>query len=227
MAIPNSDDANIFEAEAINWRLIVYPCLAVLIVVVGGFGIYTYLQNQREVHEAESRAAFIQAKTPEALVRVADQYPKTTHAVLALISAADLSFGAKDYASATGDYQRVINGPDTDPSLRDAAEVGLASVLEAENKPDDAIDAYLVAARRGNGSAYAPYAYASAARLYEQKNDKADEEKILTEAASLGSESSFVRDAQARLKTLDAVGSSPSAPSPTPANLPAPAAPQP
>ena len=36
MATLNTDDANILDAEAINWRLIVYPLvLAVVIIVVG------------------------------------------------------------------------------------------------------------------------------------------------------------------------------------------------
>jgi hypothetical protein len=45
MATLDSDDANILDAETINWRLIVYPILAALIVVVGALGYYFYLQS--------------------------------------------------------------------------------------------------------------------------------------------------------------------------------------
>jgi predicted negative regulator of RcsB-dependent stress response len=202
MATLESPDSNIYDAEAVNWRLIVYPLVALLILVVGGFSIYVYLQNQREEHEAQARTAFLAAKTPEALVQVAEEFPRTTHAVLALLQAASLSFDQKDYTGAEKDYQRVIDAAGTPDLLRDSARLGLASAQEAAGNRSDAIASYLVVARRGNATAYAPYAYHSAAHLYEQANDPDNERKILTEAAALGGDSPFVKEAQARLRTL-------------------------
>jgi hypothetical protein len=57
-------------------------------------------------------------------------------------------------------------------------------------------------AGRGAKSPYAPFAYDAAARLYEQKNDKDNERRILTEAASLDSDSPFVKQAQSKLKAM-------------------------
>src|ERR1700692_1989460 len=180
MATLASDESNILDAETINWRLIVYPLLAALIVVVGGFGYYFYLQNQREPLGGAARAALLQAKTPEEIVKVADQFPGTDHATLALLSAADGSFAKRDYAAAIQDYQRVVQAITTDPLLRDSAQLGLASSLEANGKGDDAINAYLEVARRGDKGPYAPFAYNAAARLYEERGDKDNERKILT-----------------------------------------------
>src|SRR5271163_961612 len=108
MATLESDDSNILDAETTNWRLIVYPILAALVIVVGGFGYYYYLQNQRDQLETTARAALVEAKTPEDLVKVADQFPNTDQATLALLNAADASFAKRDYAAAIQDYQRII-----------------------------------------------------------------------------------------------------------------------
>jgi predicted negative regulator of RcsB-dependent stress response len=204
MAILDSSEANIFEAETINWRLIVYPLLAVVILLVGGLGYYYYQQNQRDTQEARAREALLDAKTPADWVKVADDFPGTDTATLALLKAANQSFDQRDYASAITDYQRIVNTAGTVPVLSDSAQVGLASSLEASGKVDDAIQAYLVVARRGDKTPYAPYAYSSAARLYDQKGDKATERQILTEAAGLDPDSGFVAQAKAKLKELNA-----------------------
>jgi len=204
MATLESDDSNILDAETINWRLIVYPILAAVVVVTGGFGYYYYLQNQREEMEATARAAVIQAKTPEELVKVADQFPHTDQATLALLSAADGSFLKRDYATAIGDYQRIINAADTNPDLRDAAQLGLASSLEASGKTEDAISAYLEVGGRGAKSPYAPFAYMAAARLYGQRGDNDGERTTLAAAAALDADSPTVKEAQYQLKQMAA-----------------------
>jgi len=204
MAILQTDETNILDAETINWRLIVYPILAVLVVVIGGLGYYYYLQNQRQDLEASARAALVEAKTPEEMVKVADQFPGADQGTLALLNAADASFAKQDYTAAIQSYQRIIQTVTTNPELRDSAQVGLASAFEANGKVDDAINAYLSVAREGVKSPYAPYAYSSAARLYEQRGDKDDERKILTEAASLDPDSPFVKEAQNKLKQMAA-----------------------
>jgi predicted negative regulator of RcsB-dependent stress response len=225
MAILQTDDANILDAETINWRLVVYPILAALVVAVGGFGYYYYLQNQREELEASARAALVEAKTPEAMVKVADQFPGADQATLALLSAAGDSFTKRDYAAAIQDYQRIVQTTTADPELRDSAQLGLASALEANGKIDDAINTYLAVAREGVKSPYAPYAYNSVARLYEQRGEKDNERNILTEAASLDPDSPFVKQAQYKLKEMTAAAQPPlTVPVPAP---PAPVMPTP
>jgi len=234
MATQQLDDANIIDGETINLRLIVYPILAVLVIVLGGLGYYYNQQVQRETAEASAREAFLSAKTPEELVQVADRFPHTDQGAMALIKAADDSFTKLDYAAATKDYQRLLDTAGTDPQLRDSAQVGLASSLEASGKVDEALTAYLDVARRGDKTAYAPFAYNAAARIYEQRGDKENERKILLEETSLDPDSDFVKQAQAKLQELSGpavvmpVEQTPSTPAPvapTPATpAPAPAA---
>jgi predicted negative regulator of RcsB-dependent stress response len=209
MATLESDDSNILDAETVNWRLIAYPILAALVVAVGGLGYYYYLQNQREELEASARDAVVQAKTPEDLVKVADQFAGTDQATLALLGAANGSFVKRDYAAAIGDYQRIVQTVTTDPDLRDPAQLGLASSLEANGKTDDAINAYLEVARRGAKSPYAPFAYNAVANLDEERGDKDNEREVLTEAVTLDPDSSFVKQAQAKLKQLTPAAQSP------------------
>jgi hypothetical protein len=204
MATLESDDSNILDAETINWRLVVYPVVAAVVLILGGFGYYYYLQSQREQRENEAHEAILQAKTPEQFVKVADQFPKTDQAILALLSAGKDSFGKKDYEAAIKVYRRVTDTPEVDKVLRDSAQLGLASSLEASGNAEDAINAYLVVAHRGNDSPYAPFAYHAVTAIYEQRNDKANEQNILTETVSLGTDSPFVKAAQQRLKVLDA-----------------------
>lgn len=221
MATSGSTDSNIIDAEEINWRLIIYPLLAAILLIVGGFIYYYYQQDQKLQAEATARAALVQAKTPEELVKVADQFPHTDQATLALISAAGLSFDKKDYASAIKDYQRITATPQTNPLLRDSAQVGLASTFEASGKPDDAVNTYLVVAHRGKESPYSPFAYMSVARLYEQQGKKDLQRQALTELAALGIDSPFVKEAAFRLKAMN------TAPVPEPAAAQTPQVPVP
>jgi predicted negative regulator of RcsB-dependent stress response len=205
MTTSDFGDTNIVEGDSINWRLIVYPVVAAIILILGGLIYYLYLQNQREELEASARAALVQAKTPEALVAVADLFPSTQQATLALLGAARDSFNKKDYNAALRDYQRIANDSDasTDELLRDSAIMGMASTLEKNGRPNDAIKAYLTVAGRGAESPYAPAAYSAAASLYRQQGDQNNEKMVLTQAAGLDPESYFVRAAQQRLKELN------------------------
>src|ERR1700678_2066322 len=109
MATLQTDEANIIDAEEMNWRLIVYPVLLVLIVAVAGLGYYYYLQSTREAAETDARAALVKATTPEDFLKVAGQYPQTDQAMLALMSAGDASFKAHDYDGAQAAYHRVAD----------------------------------------------------------------------------------------------------------------------
>jgi predicted negative regulator of RcsB-dependent stress response len=204
MTTSDFGDANIVEGDSINWRLVVYPLVAAVLLILGGLIYYFYLQNQREELEIAARAALLQAKTPEALVAVADRFPTTRQATLALLSAANDSYNKKDYDAANRDYQRIAVNADTDAVLRDSAVMGLASTLESAGRPDDAVKAYLSVARRGADSPYAPAAYSAAASIFRQHGDRNNEESLLIEEAGLDPESNFVKEAQQRLKDINA-----------------------
>ena len=208
MASLASDERNIIEADAVNWRLIVYPLLAVIIVLVGGFAIYYYQLNQRDQAETQARAALAAATSPEEMVKVADHYPHTVQAALALLTAADAQFSNKDYPSALKNYQRVTNTAETPAELRDSAQLGLASVQQADGKSDEAVQSYLEVAHKGSQSAFAPAAYYQAARIYQDRKDKASEMRILQDTVRLGGQSIFVKQAASMLKSLQTAPSS-------------------
>lgn len=224
MATLQTDEANIVDADAINWRLIVFPALVVLIIGFGALGYYYYLQNQRETAETQARLALVKATTPEEFLKVAEQYPHTDQATLALLSAADAAFAKQNYDGALDAYRQVIENPSLSQIWHDTAILGSASAYEAKNDTDKAITAYLNVAHRGDQSPFAPYAYNAAARIYDQRGDKSNETTILGQAAGLDPASPFTRMAQEKLKELV-----PSAPMsfnvPANANIPAPAAP--
>jgi tetratricopeptide (TPR) repeat protein len=106
----------------------------------------------------------------------------------------------------------------TDDGLRDSAQIGVAASLEANGKTDESINAFLVVANRGEKSPYAPFAYFSAARLYEEKGDKENERQILSQAASLDPDSPFVKQAQAKLNQLNAANK-PTGPASVPTSI--------
>ena len=230
MATLQSDDRNIIEADEINWRIIVYPILAVLVALVGGFGIYYYHLNQLNAAETQARESLVQAKSPAELVKVADQFPHTIQASLALISAADASYAKKDFDGAIAAYQRVASEAEARPELRDSAQFGLGSTQEAAGKMDDAIKSYLEVAHKGSKSAFAPAAYSAVSQIYASRKDKANEEKILQEMIRLDNESPFVKEAAARLKELNGTpaveAAAPTANQTAPATNAAPAKPQ-
>jgi len=202
MATLEQNEANLLDAEEMNWRLVAFPLLGVLAVVVLGFGYYYYQQAQRDEMEKTARAALVAAKTPEEMIKVAEQYPNADGATVALFSAADASFAKRDFEGAIAAYQRVVSGPASTPELRDSAQIGLGSVYEATNKADDAIKAYAIVGARGMASPFAPYAYFAASRIYEQRGDKENQRRMLTQAASLDPDSAFVKQAQMKLKEM-------------------------
>jgi hypothetical protein len=210
MATLESSDSNILDAEAINWRWVVYPIVVVLILVFGGCGIYFYLQDARAQHEAQARAAILTAKTPQALVQVADQFPGTSHAAMALIAAGNLSYAQQDYSSAEKDFQRVANLTDIDDTVRDSARLGYAAALEAAGATDsEAVDAYVTVANRGKSSPFASYACLAAAHLYERQHNVDKERQLLLQATGIDTDSPFGQEAQKLLQSLNSAASSP------------------
>jgi predicted negative regulator of RcsB-dependent stress response len=202
MATTEFDERNIIEGDAVNWRLIVYPLLAVLVVLLGGFGLYYYQLTQREQAEEQASAALGDAKSPEEMTKIADQYPDTVQAGVALMRAAALSFDQGNFDGALKDYQRVTSLKQAPPEVVDSAQLGAAAAQEASGQGDIAIQSYLTVAHKGNRSPFAPVAFHQAAQIYAARKDKAGETQVLQQAVQLGGDSPFVKDAADQLKAL-------------------------
>jgi tetratricopeptide (TPR) repeat protein len=215
MASLESDERNIMEVEEFNWRLVVYPLLALVAAVLIGFAVYYYHLSQHEQAEEQAAAALATAKTPAEIEKIAAQYPDTIQSAVGLMRAGDLSFTQKDFDGAAKAYQRVIDSSAAPGELRDSARLGLASAQEGSGNADDAIKTYLDVAHKGNQSGFAPVAYYQAAAIYGDRKDTVHEQQILQEAVRLGGDSPFVKDAEDRLKTL-----APGAPNAAPMSAP-------
>lgn len=228
MATLQTDEANIIDAEVINWRLIVYSVLAALIIGFGVLGYIYYQQNQRENAETNARVALIKATTPEEFLAVASDFPQTDQATLAILRAADASFNKQDYDGALSAYRKIIENAALNGQWHDTATLGCGSAYEAKGDNDKAITAYLEVAGHGDQSPFAPYAYNCVARIYEQRGDKENERETLQKAAGLDPDSFFTRRAQGMLKQMMAAAQPPmSVNLPGPANAPAPTNPTP
>jgi predicted negative regulator of RcsB-dependent stress response len=202
MAGTEFDERNIMEGDPVNWRMIVYPILAGLVVLVAGFGIYYYQLNQREQAEEQAATALGDAKTPEDMAKVADQYPGTVQSGVALMRAAALLFDQGSFDVALKDYQSVVGMEKAPPELRDSAQLGIAATQEAAKQPDAAVESYLAVARKGNRSPFAPVAYHQAAQIYADRKDTANETQVFQQAVQLGGDSPFVKAAADQLKAL-------------------------
>lgn len=202
MASLEPDERNIIEGQEINWRVVAYPVILVVVLALVALGVYHYELQQHEEGEEKAAAALAAAKTPAEIMKIAEQYPDTIQSDVGLMHAGDLFYTAKDYDGAAKAYQRVIDSKQAPEELRDSAQLGLASAQEASGKGDDAIHTYLAVAQKGSASPFAPVAYHQAAAIYASRQDKANEEKILQQALRLGGDSPFVKEAADRLKAL-------------------------
>jgi predicted negative regulator of RcsB-dependent stress response len=196
MSTLQTDEANIIDAEEVNWQWVVLPLVLLLLVAAGGFGVYYYLQMQQDAAEAEARVALLKATTPAEFLKVAEQYPKTDQAMLATFSAANASFEARDYDGAQTAYHKIIDNPALGAQWRDSASIGIASCDEGKGDADKAISEYLEVARRGDASPFAAFAFNCVARIYDARGDKKTEGDILRQAAQLNPDSPSVRRAQ-------------------------------
>ena len=226
MSTLQTDEANIIDAEEVNWQWIVLPLVLMLLVAGGGFGVYYYLQMQQDAAEAEARTALIKATTPAEFLKVAEQYPKTDQAMLATFSAANASFDARDYDGAQTAYRKIIDNPVLGVQWRDSASIGIASCDEAKGDADKAINEYLEVARRGDASPFAAFAFNCVARIYDARGDKKTEGDILKQTAELTQDSPSARMAQQRSSELNPPAQSLSFPVGNP-NAPAPVNPTP
>jgi tetratricopeptide (TPR) repeat protein len=222
MATLQTDEANIIDSESINWRWIVYPVVLVLVIGAVVLGSYYYKLNAQETAETDARAALAKATTPAEFLKVAEQFPGTDQAMLAVLSAADASYNQHDYDGAVNAYNKIINDTTIGAVWRDAAQLGLGSCFEAKGDPDKAIAAYLEVAHRGEDSPYAPYAYYNVWHIYDVRGDKNNEAAILNQAVQIATTSQFTQMAISQLKALTPQAPAMTVPMPA-GNAPAPA----
>ncbi len=147
----------------------------IVVVVVGfGAGFLLWRQNERERSASQALSQAIMSAgqdsaPPDALLKVAADYPNTEGGGRALLLAGGALFVNGKYAEAQAQFDRYLTEYRTGPFTGQAA-LGKASCLEAMGKVSDAIAAYKVVAERAADSV-AAQAKLALGRLYEAQGD--------------------------------------------------------
>jgi tetratricopeptide (TPR) repeat protein len=155
--------------------------IAVAVLAVGGIlGIVIWRQGQVEVNANEDFFALPSAfgsekgphPTPDALLKVAQEYPKTSVGEQSQFLAAGIYFTDGKYEQAYSEFSKFTTEHVESPLLPQA-HLGMAASLEAQQKYAEAIQKYEnVVTTFRNDSVVGP-AKLTLARLYEDKNENA------------------------------------------------------
>ena len=146
-------------------------------VVVVGLGIAIYFVHQGQVQDDANNALSkllvrtsptAPEPTPEAFMKIANDYPNTDAGKRALLLAASELFTEGKYDEARGYFQRFLQEHADSPFAGQAA-LGIASSMEAQGKNEDAINAYRNAADRYQLPNVEPQAKMALARLYQSQ----------------------------------------------------------
>jgi predicted negative regulator of RcsB-dependent stress response len=171
-------------------------------LVVVGMGIAFWLAHQSEMQNDANDAlskltnrgfsASTPEPTPEALLKLAADYPNTDAAQRSLLLGAAALFDAGKYDEAQAQFQKFLKDYSDSPLVGQAA-LGAAACLDAQGKTNDAASAYQSVIDRYPNQNVVPQARLSLARLLEAqgkiKEARNNLEEILhTSSGTIGSE---------------------------------------
>lgn len=120
-------------------------------------------------------------KAEEQFQAIADKYPHTNPGKNAQYMAAAVALDAGQYSDAEAKFKRVADSGNKE--LASLAQMGLASVYEATNRPQDAINIYNQLMTKPTTSVSRDRAQLALAELYEKK-DPAQAKKIYDQLAA-------------------------------------------
>ena len=163
--------------------------IGLIVLVVVGLGITFYFVHQSQVQDDANSAlskllvrtsATTPEPTPEAFMKVANDYPNTDAGNRAFLLAASELYTQGKYDEARAQFQRFLQ-EHPDSTFAGQAALGIASCLDAQGKTDDAMNAYRNAADRYQTANVAPQAKLALARLYQTQGKLADTRNQLEE----------------------------------------------
>lgn len=147
-----------------------------LVVLAAGLGIGFYFWHQHDLedraNEALSRAASAAAgasergMTPETLLKIAGEYPKTDAGARALLLAAGALYSQGKYSDSKAQFERYFQEYRDSPFTAQAL-LGVAACLEAQGQTQEAISAYNNIVQHYSRENVAPQAKLALAALYE------------------------------------------------------------
>jgi predicted negative regulator of RcsB-dependent stress response len=191
-----------------NKKQLLYALIALVVVgIVLAFYLAHKTESQNDANYALSKltsrvAPNAPEPTPDALLKIASDYPDTDAAQRALLlSAADL-FAAGKYDVAQAQFQKFVKDYNSSPFAAQAA-LGIAACYDAEGKTNDAVSGYDAVISRYSGQNVVPQARLGMARLLEAQG-KLKEARSELEELARSYPGTINSEAVTRLQELDA-----------------------
>ncbi|HUC85834.1 MAG TPA: tetratricopeptide repeat protein [Candidatus Acidoferrales bacterium] len=190
----------------------------VAVVVFGGILFFMSSERQqRDIAAGQALTALVDnppaainsSEMAASLERVAATYPGTGAGLRARLQAAGALFDSGNYADAQAQFQKYLDTDSTGPFAA-TAQLGVAACLEAENKLDQAANAYLRVLSAYPGSPFVTQAEFGLGRIAEEQHKFSDAvsyyDKVAagTMGGTLGQEAAL-RSSELKLKMAAAV----------------------
>lgn len=187
-------------------KQILWTAIAVLVVGAGvGFFLFQQDKKQLSANEALSRitirtGANAAVESPEAFVKVAQDYPNTDAGGRALVLAGTKFFTDGKYAEAETQFRKYLSEYQNAPFASQAL-LGVAASLDAQGKTNEAIAAYRDITEHHPDENVVPQARLSLARLYETQGKLVEARDGYEQVAQAGGRS-LGSEAMMRLQEL-------------------------
>jgi TolA-binding protein len=156
-----------------NRKQLLWGLIALIVVGIGvAFWLAHQSEKQNEANDALSKLTsqgVVSGKAepaPDAMLKVATDYPDTAAGQRALLLGAASLFDAGKYDEAQARFQQFIKDNSDSPFVSQAA-YGIAASLDAEGKTNDAVSSYQSIVDRYQNQNVAPQAKLALARLLE------------------------------------------------------------
>ena len=206
--------------------------LGLAVLLVGGFviSLVVYRQGQKEIaaSEALSSASLPQApgvaRTPDAFLKVAAEYPSSQAGARAVLLAAGMLFTEGKYADARTQFDKFRRDYSDSPFMGEAL-LGIAASWDAQGDATKAIAAYKDLIDRRPGDYVLPQAKFALARLQEAQNQPEQARNLYEEVERTDPYGSIGDESRMRLEELKTkypkLFATPVAPTTTTATTPA------
>lgn len=195
------EDANLLDAESFweskyrNPVLFGVTAFIFLIAAAAWWRISIALRHHQAVQ------AWDVATTPEQKQKATVDFTGTPIIAIALLQLADEQTAKKDWVAAQKSYQQFL-AHYPQHLLINAARLGLAGTLEAQNKTKEALEVYLQVAHHKPKDSYAPLAYLASARLHLASQDTAQARQLLEDGSAQFGKTPYAADFQEKIGQL-------------------------
>ena len=172
--------------------------IALVLAAALGFGLWKSQNDQKEMDAAAALAA---AKDLKGREEAAQKFLGSRQSAVALLEIADDHAAVKEFDPARKAYETFLAIYPQHP-LANAARLGLAGILEAQGKSEDALKTFQQAAQHSPQDVYTTLARLNLARLYEGAKNYAAARQALETVIAQAGQTRYATEAKEKLKTL-------------------------